>query len=216
MVILNITGGLRLYRAMKKLVLTLGLILGSMSLFAQVSAAVDSAHQTAAPQPVLKNNEGAKMLPTDDATTNIYNSPEFWSFYRTIKYANLSETIRSRGPITVFAPDNDAFAKLSAGKLDSLLNPKRQPDLIALITYHVIPGVLKAKDIIREIKANNGMATFVTLTGNKLNARLDANKNIVLMDENGGQSVISKFDIPQNNGVIHIVNTVLIPKSKEI
>lgn len=198
---------------MKKLVFTIGLILGSLSLFAQV---VDSAHQTGAPQPVLKNDEGAKMRPSDDATTNIYNSPEFWSFYRTIRFANLSETIRSRGPITVFAPDNDAFAKMSPGKLDSLLNTKRQPDLIAMVTYHVIPGVLKVKDILHEIRENNGTATFITLTGNKLMAKLDANRNIVLIDENGGQSVISKFDIPQNNGVIHIINAVLIPKFKEI
>lgn len=119
--------------------------------------------------------------------------------------------------LTVFAPDNDAFAKLAPGKMDSLMfNTKRQPDLIALVTYHVIPGILKAKDIIHQIKANNGTATFITLTGNKLTAKLDANRNIVLIDENGGQSVISKFDIPQNNGIIHIVNAVLIPKSKEI
>ena len=201
---------------MKKLVFTIGLILGSLGLFAQVNV-VDSAHQTAkSPQPVLKNNEGAKMRPSDDATTNIYNSPEFWSFYRTIKFANLSETIRSRGPITVFAPDNDAFAKMSPGKLDSLLDIKRQPALIALVTYHVVPGIIKAKDILREIKDNNGTATFTTLTGNRLTAKLDANRNIVLIDENGGQSVISKFDIPQNNGVIHIITAVLIPKFKEI
>ncbi|MFD2871537.1 fasciclin domain-containing protein [Mucilaginibacter ximonensis] len=201
---------------MKKLVFTIGLILGSLSLFAQASA-VDSAHQTAkTTQPVLKNNEGAKMKPTDDATTNIYNSPEFWSFYRTIRFANLSETIRSRGPLTVFAPDNDAFTKLPPGKIDSLLEPKRLPDLIAMVTYHVVPGVLKAKDILHAIKAGNGTATFITLTGNKLMAKLDTNRNIVLIDENGGQSVISKFDIQQNNGVIHIVNAVLMPKFKEI
>lgn len=201
---------------MKKLVFTIGLILCSLSLFAQADV-VDSAHQTAKlPQPVLKNNEGSKMRPSEDATTNIYHSPEFWSFYRTIRFANLSETIRSRGPITVFAPDNDAFAKMPPGKLDSLLDIKRQPALIAMVTYHVVPGIIKAKDILREIRENNGTATFTTLTGNKLMARLDANRNIVLIDENGGQSVISKFDIPQNNGVIHIITAVLMPKFKEI
>jgi uncharacterized surface protein with fasciclin (FAS1) repeats len=76
--------------------------------------------------------------------------------------------------------------------------------------------VIKAKDILHEISENNGTATFITLTGNKLMAKLDANRNIVLIDENGGQSVISKFDITQNNGVIHIINAVLIPKFKEI
>ncbi|HEY9533777.1 MAG TPA: fasciclin domain-containing protein [Mucilaginibacter sp.] len=201
---------------MKKLVFTIGLLLGSLSLFAQVND-VDSARQTANNiQPTLKNNEGSKMLPTDDATTNIYNSPEFWSFYRAIKFANLSETIRSRGPLTVFAPDNDAFAKMPPGKMDSLLDVKRRPDLIAMVTYHVIPGLLKAKDIIHEINAHNGTATFTTLTGNKLMAKLDSNRNIVLIDENGGQSVISKFDIPQNNGVIHIITAVLMPKFKDI
>lgn len=201
---------------MKKLVFTLGLILGSMSLFAQKNIVDSSRQQATTAQSVLKNNEGSKMLPINDATTNIYNSPEFWSFYRVIKFANLSETIRSRGPITVFAPDNDAFAKLSQGKLDSLLDAKNQPYLIALVTYHVVPGLLKAKDIIHEINANKGTATFTTLTGSKLTARLDANRNIVLIDENGGQSVISKFDIQQNNGVIHIVNAVLMPRPKEI
>lgn len=201
---------------MKKLVFTIGLILGTISLFAQTGI-VDSSRQTAkSTQPVLKNNEGSKMLPTNDATTNIYNSPEFWSFYRTIKFSNSSETIRSRGPITIFVPDNDAFAKLPDGRLDSLLDIKRQPDLIAMVTYHILPGIVKAKDIIHEINANKGTATFITLTGNKLMARLDANRNIVLIDENGGQSVISKFDIPQNNGVVHIVTAVLMPRFKEI
>ncbi|GAA4089637.1 fasciclin domain-containing protein [Mucilaginibacter panaciglaebae] len=201
---------------MKKLVLSIGLLLGSWSLFAQANV-VDSSQQIAKnTQLALKNNEGSKMLHTDDATTNIYNSPEFWSFYRAIKFANLSETIRSRGPLTVFAPDNDAFAKMPRGKMDSLLNTKRLPDLIAMVTYHVIPGILKAKDIIHEINTHNGTATFTTLTGNKLRAKLDANRNIVLIDENGGQSVISKFDITQNNGVLHIINAVLIPKFKDI
>lgn len=201
---------------MKKLVFTLTILLGSISLFAQNNI-VDSSRQAAkTTQPVLKNNEGSKMLPTDDATTNIYNSPEFWSFYRAIRFANLSETIRSRGPLTVFAPDNDAFAKMPSGKMDSLLEAKRLPDLIAMVTYHVIPGIWKAKDIIHEINAHNGTATFTTLTGNKLMAKLDENRNIVLIDENGGQSVISKFDIPQNNGVLHIITAVLIPRFKEI
>ena len=202
---------------MRNLIFTVILLMGSLGAFAQTITKVDtSAKSVKYTQPVLINNEGSKMVKTIDAEGNIRVSPEFSSFYRVINIGHFVETIRSRGPLTVFAPDNAAFAKISPGRLDSLLMSTRGPDLIAMLSYHVIPGVLKAKDIINQINANKGTATFTTLTGNKLTAKLDANRNIVLIDEQGGQSVISKFDIQQDNGVMHFVTAVLFPKFKEI
>jgi uncharacterized surface protein with fasciclin (FAS1) repeats len=164
----------------------------------------------------LKKAEGSAMSSAKDIVTNIYNSPELNAFYKVIKSQGIDQTFRSKGPITVFAPTNQAFAAMTPGKMDSLLKPARKYDMIALLTYHALAGIVTSKDIIRQINSNKGLATFITLTGSKLMARLDTNRNIVLIDENGGQSVISTFNLNQNNGMIHIVTGVLIPKFKNI
>ncbi len=164
----------------------------------------------------LKKTEGSGMSAKDDIVTNISHSPELSNFYKALQAAVLTETFKSKGPITVFAPNNNAFAGIPAGQLDTLFSIDHKYDLIATLTYHAIPGMITSKDIVHAINSNKGTATFTTLSGTKLMAKLDANRNILLIDENGGQSVISRFDLPQNNGLLFIINSLLIPKFKNI
>jgi uncharacterized surface protein with fasciclin (FAS1) repeats len=156
------------------------------------------------------------MTSSNDVVENIALSKEYTVLVTAIQNAGLTDTFKSKGPITIFAPTNQAFEKLPAGKLDTLLKPEHKLDLSMLITYHAIAGRITAKDIEKKINSNNGMATFTTIAGSKLTAKIDSNRNIVLVDENGGESIISKFDIQQSNGMLHVVNSVLIPIIKAI
>lgn len=164
----------------------------------------------------VKNVDGTPMVSSNDIIENISLSTKYSVLLRAIDDAGLIETFKSKGPITFFAPDNKAFEKLPGAKLDTLLQPAHKYDLSYLITYHAIAGRLTARDISRKINANNGEAIFTTIAGSKLTAKIDSNRNIVLTDENGGQSIIDHFDIPQSNGILHTVNAVLVPKVKEI
>ena len=160
--------------------------------------------------------EGTPMLSSNDIVENISLSKNYSILLKANDDAGLTETFKSKGPITIFAPDNLAFGKLTPGKLDSLLLPAHKDDLSYLLTYHAIAGRLTAKEISRKINSSNGLAVFTTIAGSRLTAKIDSNRNIVLIDENGGLSVISRFDIPQSNGMLHAVNAVLVPKIKAI
>ncbi len=156
------------------------------------------------------------MVSSNDIIENMTLSHEYSVLVTAIEDAGLTQTFKSKGPITLFAPTNQAFDKLPAGELDTLLKPSHKLDLNYLITNHAIVGRLSVKDIQRKISSSKGEATFRTIAGTTITARIDTNRNIVLTDENGGQSIISKFDIQQSNGMLHIVNSVLIPKTKNI
>ncbi len=204
---------------MRKTICLIGLLLFNYVLLAQnnTSPKIDSLTKLSKlTQSSLKKTTGPAMLPTNDIVTNISHDPEYSTFYRLIQIAGLSETFKSKGPITVFAPNNQAFANFSKGKLDTLLMEDRKYDLIALVTYHALAGIVKAKDIAHAISVGKGTASFITLTGNKLTAKLDTNHNIILVDENGGQSVVSKFNLKQDNGLLHLINGIVIPKFKSI
>jgi uncharacterized surface protein with fasciclin (FAS1) repeats len=204
---------------MRKTVCLIALLLFNYVLLAQtnVPQKTDSLTKLPAPTPTtLKKTDGVTMLSTNDIATNISRDTELSTFYRIIQTAGLNETFKSKGPITVFAPNNQAFANLSKGKLDTLLMDDRKYDLIAMVTYHALPGIVTARDIARAISSGKGTATFITLTGSKLTAKLDTNRNIILVDENGAESIVSKFDIKQDNGLMHLINGVLIPKFKNI
>lgn len=164
----------------------------------------------------VKNVNGVAMISSNNIIENIALSKEYSTLVTAIEDAGLTETFKSKGPITFFAPTNQAFEKLPAGELDTLLKPNHKLDLNYLITSHAIVGKLSVKDIQHKINSNKGEATFRTIAGTTLTARIDANRNIVLIDDNGGQSIISKFDIQQSNGMLHIVNAVLVPKTKNI
>jgi uncharacterized surface protein with fasciclin (FAS1) repeats len=164
----------------------------------------------------VKNVNGTAMVSSNNIIENINLSTEYSVLVTAIENAGLTETFKSKGPITFFAPTNQAFEKLPVGKLDTLLKPSHKFDLNYLITSHAIVGKLNIKDIEKKINSNKGEAAFRTLAGNIITAKIDANRNIVLTDDNGGQSTISKFDIKQSNGMLHIINAVLVPKIKSI
>jgi uncharacterized surface protein with fasciclin (FAS1) repeats len=195
---------------MKKLVLLTLMVLNGSMLFAQGKAVNPKAIGP------LKILAGDGMLPANDIVKNLSLSKDLSVFYNFLKSANLQATFQSRGPITIFVPANDAFQSLPDGRLDSLMKPSHVWELTSILSYHAIPGWFKAKDIEKQISKNKGAATFTTLSGNKLIAKIDENRNIVLVDENGGESIINRFDLEQNNGMIHVVNKVLLPKAKVI
>jgi len=164
----------------------------------------------------VKTVDGVQMLSTNDIIENISLSKKHSILLKALDYAGLIETFKSKGPITIFAPDNQAFEKISSGKLDSLLKPANKFELSYILTYHAIAGRITTKDIAKKIKINNGGVTFTTISGGKLVAKIDSNRNIILIDENGGKSIIQHFDIPQSNGMLHTINAVLMPKPKAI
>lgn len=155
---------------------------------------------------------GSVMRANKNIIQNVSGSQDYTMLLNAIKAAGLTETFESKGPITIFAPTNNAFTKLPAGTLDTLLKPKNKYELSTLVTYHAIPGKVSIKDIAHSIKEHKGTATFITLAGSKIAATFDANRNIVLTDETGGQCVVSQVDIEQSNGMLHVINSLIIPK----
>jgi uncharacterized surface protein with fasciclin (FAS1) repeats len=157
---------------------------------------------------------GGALTSDKDIVENIAKSKEHTTLTSSIANAGLSETLKSRGPLTIFAPTNAAFDKLNPGTLDTLNKPAHNADLTRLLTNHVINGRYTSKDIAKQINENKGEATFTTLTGSKLKAKLNGDRNIVLIDENGNEAIISQFDVEQSNGIIDVITTVLVPKAK--
>jgi uncharacterized surface protein with fasciclin (FAS1) repeats len=161
-----------------------------------------------------KNIDGTIMSSSKDLVDNLSASPEFTTLVKVINAADLSKDLEM-GTITFFAPANRAFDKLPQGVLDTLLLPAHKTDLISLISCHAVQGKITSRDIERLIKAGNGQAALPTLSGGTLIARINENRNIVLTDENGGESIVTRLDIEQANGILFIVNAVLLPKAKQ-
>jgi len=159
---------------------------------------------------------GAVMASDKNIIENVSLAKDYSMLLSAIKTAGLTETFESKGPITIFAPTNTAFSKMSASKRDSLFKPENKYQLSSFVTYHAISGKMSVKDIARNIKDHKGSAIFTTLSGSKLVATIDVNRNIVLTDECGSQCVISQFDIEQSNGMLHVVNDVFAQKGKVI
>jgi len=130
---------------------------------------------------------------------------------RAVVAADLAETLMGEGPFTVFAPTNDAFAKLPKGTLDKLLEEDNKSQLQAILTYHVISGKLDAAAVVGAIKKGNGKAVVTTVQGEELTAMLDG-KNVILMDVAGNKAIVTATDLSGSNGVIHVIDTVLMPK----
>jgi uncharacterized surface protein with fasciclin (FAS1) repeats len=128
-----------------------------------------------------------------------------------VKAAKLVETLKGSGPFTVFAPTNAAFDKLPAGTVEDLLKPENMKTLGNLLTYHVVSGNLDSKSVMAAIEAGNGKATLPTVGGGSLTAAVEGGK-VVLTDDKGGKSVITMADLKASNGVIHVIDTVLMPK----
>ncbi|MDP9339591.1 MAG: fasciclin domain-containing protein [Acidobacteriota bacterium] len=153
---------------------------------------------------------GAAMYPTKNIVENAMNSNDHTTLVAAVKAAGLVETLQGPGPFTVFAPTNEAFAKLPAGTVDTLVKPENKDTLTKILTYHVVAGKMSSKDIAKAIKAGNGTATLTTVSGGTLKASFQG-KNIVLTDEKGGASTVTIADVFQSNGVIHVINAVLMP-----
>ena len=154
---------------------------------------------------------GAEMFPSKDIIDNAVNSKDHTTLVAAVKAAGLVETLKGKGPFTVFAPTNAAFDKLPKGTVETLLKPENKGMLTSILTYHVLGGKYSSKDIAKAIKKGNGTASFKTVSGGTLMAMMDG-KNIVLKDEKGGMSMITIADVNQSNGVIHVIDTVVMGK----
>ena len=155
---------------------------------------------------------GAAMYPTKNIVENAVNSKDHTTLVAAVKAAGLVETLESAGPFTVFAPTNAAFDKLPKGTVETLLKPENKKMLTNILTYHVVAGKMNAADIAKAIKAANGKATMKTVSGGTLTAWMKGT-DLYLTDEKGNSSKVTIADVNQSNGVIHVVDTVLMPKS---
>jgi uncharacterized surface protein with fasciclin (FAS1) repeats len=153
---------------------------------------------------------GAAMYPTKDIIDNAVNSRDHTTLVAAVKAAELVETLKGKGPFTVFAPTNDAFAALPAGTVDNLLKPENKATLTKVLTYHVVAGNMDAHALSAAIKAGGGKAELKTVAGGKLWASMDG-MNVIIKDEKGNAATVTIADVKQSNGVIHVVNTVLLP-----
>ena len=153
---------------------------------------------------------GAAMYKNKNIVENAVNSADHTTLVAAVKAAGLVDTLSSKGPFTVFAPVTSAFDKLPAGTVETLLKPENKATLTKILTYHVIAGNFSAKDVVGAIKKGNGKAEFTTVSGGKLWAMLDG-KNVVLMDEKGGRATVTIADVKQSNGVIHVIDSVVLP-----
>ena len=153
---------------------------------------------------------GAPMYPTKNIVQNASTANNLTTLVAAVKAAGLVETLEGPGPFTVFAPTNDAFSKLPAGTVDVLLKPENKDQLTKVLTYHVVAGRINAADLMKQIKAGNGKATLKTVNGETLTAWMQG-KHIILTDEKGGNSMVTMANVYQSNGVVHVIDAVLLP-----
>jgi uncharacterized surface protein with fasciclin (FAS1) repeats len=153
---------------------------------------------------------GAAMYPTKDIVDNAVSSADHTTLVAAVKAAGLVDTLKSPGPFTVFAPTNEAFAKLPAGTVETLVKPENKDTLTKILTYHVVAGRMSTADVQKQIKAGHGRATLKTVQGETLMAMMDGGK-IVLKDQKGGTASITIPNVFQSNGVIQVVDSVLMP-----
>lgn len=154
---------------------------------------------------------GAAMSPNDTIVANASKASNLSTLVAAVQAAGLVETLQGPGPFTVFAPDNAAFEKIPAATRDSLMQPAMKDDLTKILTYHVVAGRLTAADIAAQAQANGGTATLTTVQGEPLKVAAGPNGTWVITDAKGGTSTITQADVAQSNGVVHVIDTVLMP-----
>jgi uncharacterized surface protein with fasciclin (FAS1) repeats len=171
---------------------------------------------SAASAQMSKNNNpmvgGAPMYRTKNIVENAVNSADHTTLVSAVKAAGLLDTLAGKGPFTVFAPTNAAFDKLPAGTVETLVKPENKAMLTSILTYHVVAGQYDSKKLMQLIKKGHGVATLKTVNGGTLTARMNGMNGISLTDEKGGMSNVTTADVYQSNGVIHVVDTVLMPR----
>jgi uncharacterized surface protein with fasciclin (FAS1) repeats len=154
---------------------------------------------------------GQAMFRTKDIVDNAVNSADHTTLVAAVKAAGLVETLKGSGPFTVFAPTNAAFAALPEGTVANLLEPESKEQLTKVLTYHVVPGRLDAAALMKAIRKGDGKATLITVSGEQLWVMMNGDRNVVVRDAKGGVAAISTYDVVQSNGVIHVVDKVLLP-----
>ena len=186
-----------------------------MLLFAVASIAI--ANGSASAQMQMNNMDsmnpmvgGAAMLRSRDIVDNAVNSADHTTLVAAVKAAGLVETLKSKGPFTVFAPTNEAFDKLPAGTVDTLVKPENKAMLTKILTYHVLAGKFDSQAIAKRIRKGHGSAKLTTVSGDTLTASMSG-KDLILRDEKGGTSRVTIGNVYQSNGVIHVVDSVLLP-----
>ena len=153
---------------------------------------------------------GAPMYPSKNIVQNAVNSKDHTTLVAAVKAAGLVDTLQSPGPFTVFAPTNEAFAKLPAGTVDTLLKPENKKTLTNVLTYHVVPGRLSAKDLMEKIRTGNGKAMLKTVEGEDLTFA-EKDGKLWIWDAKGGSAQVTIRNVMQSNGVIHVIDKVLLP-----
>jgi uncharacterized surface protein with fasciclin (FAS1) repeats len=179
----------------------------SLAAMAVAALAITSISASAQKDPMVG---GAEMYPTKTIVQNAANSPIHTTLVAAVKAGGLVDTLSSAGPFTVFAPTNDAFAKLPADTVPTLLKPENKDTLDKVLTYHVVPGRISSKQLEAMIKKGNGKATLKTVQGEDLTVSMSG-KNIILTDAKGGMATVTTTDVFQSNGVIYVIDTVLMP-----
>lgn len=186
---------------MKNLIFALVLTVVAFGFSSQVVSAQKNTNPTVG---------GAAMFKNKTIVDNAVNSPIHTTLVTAVKAAGLVPTLSGKGPFTVFAPDNAAFDKLPAGTVETLVKPENKATLTKILTYHVVAGKLDSKAIAKAIKKGKGTATLTTVSGGKLKASMSGS-NLILTDEKGGTSTVTIANVYQSNGVIHSIDTVVMP-----
>ncbi|MBM6596619.1 fasciclin domain-containing protein [Microvirga pudoricolor] len=154
---------------------------------------------------------GAAMYSSKTIVDNAVNSKDHTTLVSAVKAAGLVDTLQSPGPFTVFAPTNKAFGKLPAGTVESLVMPQNKAALTGILTYHVVPGRLTAQDLMKQVKAGGGTAMLKTVQGETLTVRQAGRNRLTVTDKKGDVATVTIPNVLQSNGVIHVVDTVLLP-----
>lgn len=154
---------------------------------------------------------GAPMFADRNIVENAVNSADHTTLVAAVQAAGLVETLQGDGPFTVFAPTNAAFEKLPDGTVDTLLEPDMSDALTTVLTYHVVPGRITGRDLMNRIRANGGAYNMTTAAGKPITARMNGNR-VVIIDESNGGATVTIADVLQSNGVIHVVDSVLLPR----
>ena len=157
------------------------------------------------------SNVSAQMNKNTDIVDAAMGSKDLTTLVAAVKAAGLVDTLKSKGPFTVFAPTDSAFEKLPTGTVETLVKPENKAMLTKILTYHVVAGNVDSKAIAKAIKKGKGKATFKTVSGDTLTAMMEGN-NVVLTDEKGGKSMVTVADLKQSNGVVHVIDTVVMPE----
>jgi uncharacterized surface protein with fasciclin (FAS1) repeats len=191
---------------MKKITVAVLLLTGTI-----LSAGVSAQDKMKMNQEMTVEVGGAPMFPSKNIIDNAVHSKDHTTLVAAVKAAGLVETLQGKGPFTVFAPTNAAFDKLPAGTVDNLVKPENKSTLTSILTYHVVPGKLDSKELMKWIKNGNGKAELTTVEGGRLWILQNAN-GLWVRDEKGNTAQITIKDVYQSNGIIHVIDTVLMPQ----